>query len=360
MKVAVDARTLQDERPGGVGRGLANLLPFLADDAELVLLVDDRRPPIELDLPQARLRAPMSRRGAAWLQVALPRWLRHWPGIFHCPYNGLPFIQPVPMVVTIHDLTFESHPEFFASAWPNRRAFQIQARLAAKTAACVLTVAPSVRDEIIARYGLSENRILVAPNAVDPRIANMSEEAARRRQRSLQLPHRYVVALGGAERRGLQAAIDAWWPLREEIDLVAVGGSPDQVTRASKVLPWLDTNDWAALLRGAEAFVYPTQYESFGMPALEAAAVGVPTICAPVGALPETLGEAAAWADDPSAPAIRRVLSHLVSSPSFRAELGHRAREHAARWPSWQDTASTVLESWHMAARRTTDASPSP
>src|SRR2546423_10742284 len=171
LRGAIDGRWLQDRPVGGVGRSLANLLPWLAEHASLEMLVDDRRP-AALGVPAAvavhSLRAPLSSRGAAWLQVAAPRWLRRFPGLFHCPFYGLPYRRPVPMVVTIHDLTFEFAPQWFTME--RSFTFRRQARWAARTARRILTVSEHVRSMLIeryARYGLTPERVAVTRWAVD-------------------------------------------------------------------------------------------------------------------------------------------------------------------------------------------------
>src|SRR5258708_32027539 len=165
-RVALDARTMQQEPLGGIGRGLANLIPLLEKDVDLVLLLDNRRPGIGLDVPKQQVRMPLTAKRVAWLQLAAPNWLRGFPGIFHSPFNGLPYCQPVPMVVTIHDISFVTHPQCFSASL--LASFRAQARHAVKTARRILTVSEQARKAIIDFYRADTARILVAPNAVDP------------------------------------------------------------------------------------------------------------------------------------------------------------------------------------------------
>ena len=108
--------------------------------------------------------------------------------------------------------------------------------------------------------------------------------------------------------------------------------------------------DLAAVIAGAEAFVYPTRYEGFGLPALEAAASGVPVVCARVASLPEVLGEAAAWAEAPESGPIADRLVALLSDPAEHDALRQASLRRAAAAPSWAANAAATLEAYERAA----------
>src|SRR4051794_28495643 len=185
---------MQQSPLGGVGRMLANVVPLLAEEVDLVLLTAAERPALTLDLEVHPLSTPPPGHSVMWLQWSAPRWLSKNPvDLFHCPWYGLPFRQPVPMVVTIHDLTFEHHPEWFSRG--RRAVYRTQARHAARSARSVLTVSEHVREDLAATYGIPAERLHVARPAVDP-VFRVHEEASRTSG-----PGRsYVVALGGAPR----------------------------------------------------------------------------------------------------------------------------------------------------------------
>src|SRR5919106_1199629 len=156
LAVALDARSLQQRPLGGVGRSTRALVDAVGGDVDLVLFTDAWHRPIDTDLPQRALLSPLTRTMAAWLQLAVPPALRDFRGIFHCPWYGLPFRQPVPMVVTIHDLTFEHLNSGFR---PHQRAaYRVQARWAARTAAHVLTGSEVVRSQLCERYRVDPSR----------------------------------------------------------------------------------------------------------------------------------------------------------------------------------------------------------
>jgi glycosyltransferase involved in cell wall biosynthesis len=359
LRVAIDGRSLQERPVGGVGRSLTNLLPHLAEHAVLDVLADDRRPPprgVPPGLQVHMLRAPLSGRGAAWLQLAAPRWLRHYPRLFHCPFYGLPYRRPVPMVVTIHDLTFEFAPSWFTLE--RRFTFRRQARWAARVARRILTVSEHVRSMIIdsyARYGVAPERVIVTRWAVDPCFRPEPDAWPETLDR-LALRQPYVVTLGGATRRQLGVAIAAWDGARrrigaspDELPLVVVG-SEAPVPRPGVVYAGvLDDRDWAAVLAGSKAFCFATRYEGYGMPAVEAAASGVPVVCARVGALPEVLEDAAAWCDEPNADSLETSLAAVLGDADRARSLRSAGLERARSIPTWTEVAAETLRAYREA-----------
>lgn len=318
---------------GGVGRSLLGHLRPLVDRVELTLLTDARQPPIDhhrsLGLPQVPLSGP-SARGTAWLQLAAPRSLRGFPGIFHCPFYGLPFWQPVPMVVTIHDLTFETRPEWFTRE--QRAVFQVQARCAARTAKRILTPSELTRDEVCARYGVEPERVIVTRNLLDPAYAEPPPPRPVSFE-GLGVGQRYVIALGGAPRRGVDLLVAMWPAVRRalpEVSLVVVGHDGAPLPEGAVNGGRLSDADWRGALAHAEALCYPTQYEGFGYPALEACALGTPVVCSPVGALPEVLGPAAHWVTPLAAEPLARAVLEVLTDQALQMRLADAGRARVA------------------------------
>jgi glycosyltransferase involved in cell wall biosynthesis len=357
LPVAVDGRTLQGLTFGGVGRALSQQLRLLQAEAEITLLLDgrlgaDMNPRAPTGLATHRLRAPL-RGGVAWLQLAVPPWLgRFRGGVFHTPFYGLPYRQPVPMVVTMHDLTFETNPEWFSTA--SRQAFRLQARHAARTAARILTVSDHVRQQVISRYGVDGDRVLVVPNAVDPLFSAGGPAGGGELRQAMGMDRPYVVALGGAPRRNLAGAVAAWREARRRgltHELVLVRAGEVAREKGLRALGDLDDTAWAAVLAGADALLYPTLHEGFGMPALEAAASGVPVVCARVGALPEVLGSAAMWADSTNPGVLAERLVELLSDATLHAGLVRAGLQRVAASPGWGVAAATQLRAYREAAK---------
>lgn len=381
MRVAVDGRTLQSRPLGGVGRVLRGVLPELLRAGASVglpltgvdVLTDARLPAptpvpsdagadaaadagsdVAGDVSLHPLRGPAVGRGPAWLQLAAPRWLRAHAagggvGLFHCPFYGLPFRQPMPMAASVYDLTFLDHRDWFPPA--TRAAFRVQARHAARTARVVITGSETVAAEITERLSVDADRIVVAPPGPDPVFL---EAGARQTGRSGSATRErpYLVALGGAPRRNLPLTLAAWRRVHEkhpDVGLAVVGplAASERVLVESApgadAAGVVDDEDLARLLADALAFVYPTAYEGFGLPALEAAAAGTPVVCAPVGALPEVLGPAAQWCGEngaaPSTDDLAGAVIELLDDPARAERLAVLGRERASAAPTHADAA---------------------
>jgi glycosyltransferase involved in cell wall biosynthesis len=338
---------LQRRPLGGVGRATAHVLPLIAEQVDVELLTARDLPPADVGLPEHPLATPWPGVATGWLQWSAPQWLGRFDGIFHCPWYALPFRQPVPMVTTLHDLTFEHHPGWFGRA--QRRSYVTQARWAARTARAVITVSRFVADDIMATYGVPADRMFIASHAVDAVFRPERDATAVCARLGIRRP--YVAALGGGARRRLDAALDAWRAVRDEhgIDLVVVG--TDQLPHEPGVHGGrLGDEDWADVLAGARALVYPTAYEGFGLPALEAAASGTPVICARVGALPEVLGDSAVWCEDLSARTFAAQLRRLLTDDPFAEQVRTAGIQRAAGRRSWQPSADEHLAAYSLAA----------
>jgi glycosyltransferase involved in cell wall biosynthesis len=349
LRVALDARRLQDRPLGGVGRSIAGVLDLLAAEVDVVLLTDGRRPPIDSALEQRPLRPPRRAPETVWIQYNVPRWLRGFDGVFHGTFNQLPLRVSVPAVVTIHDLSFELHPEGFSRA--KQRAFQLQARHAARTARRIMAPSNATKDELVAQYGVKPDRVVVTPWGVEARFDPLHGHEATAICKRLGISGRYIVAMGGAPRRGLDVAVAAWREAHagSGVALIVVGSERVRDELGLVSAGALDDREWAALLAGAEAFCYPTRYEGFGVPALESIASGTPVVCAPVGSLPEVLGDAAEWCAAPTVAAVAAGLRRVLDDRDHADKLRRRGLEQAARHPSWEHTAGLMLRAYRDA-----------
>jgi glycosyltransferase involved in cell wall biosynthesis len=351
VRVALDARRLQDQPQGGVGRALANVVELIGSEVEFTLLTDARRSPVATELRQQPVRPPPGAPETIWLQWNVARWLRDFDGIFHGTFYALPVRLPVPGIVTIYDLSFEVHSEDFGRA--KRWLFQQQARSAATRARQVVTATTHAKDELVRHYHVDPERIVISPLAVDRMFAPSNAERFPTMAQRLGVRNPYIVALGGARRRGLEVAIGAWRRLRRSglaVDLVVVGPSTVAPEPGLVRAGVLGDPDWATVLAGASAFCYPTRYEGFGLPALESAASGTPVVCAPVGPLPEVLGDAAEWCATPTEQAIATGLHRVVADPAHAASLRDRGLHRISKWPTWEDSANVLLRAYRGVA----------
>jgi glycosyltransferase involved in cell wall biosynthesis len=356
LRVALDGRPLQSVPLGGVGRYLAGTIPLLARHVEVRVLLDARNPSPAVDLGAAelvKLPAPPGVPGLGWLELAVAPWLRRFGGVFHGTFNVLPLSFRGRCVLTVHDLAPQLHPEDFR--FSRRISWRLNMRSSVLRARCVTTVSSFVKGQLVDYFGLSPERIVVAPDALDPIFSPHRAADAPSEARRLGIPTPYIVALGGAPRRGLSVAIQASRRAIQQhgqkITLVVLG-QPQLASEPGLVsVGYLEDGVWATLLAGAQALCYPTRYEGFGLPALEAAASGTPVVCAPVASLPEVLGDAGCWATEPSAEAIAAVLTRVLSDPDWRTERREAGLERARKATSWPETADALTDAYERAAR---------
>lgn len=319
---------------------MAHVLGELTEVLDLHLLTASERPPAAIPgTAEHAFATPWPGHESVWLQRRVPPYLKTFAGVFHCPWYALPFRQPVSMVTTLHDLTFEHFRPWFRRG--QGAAYRYQARYAARTAKVIVTPSRFVADDIIATYGVDPKRIVVAPWGIDPVFSVANEDSPNQRP--------YLVAIGGAARRGADIAIAAWRSVADRMDLVVIGESEtDPEPGLSHASP--ADEEWARILAGAFALIYPTRYEGFGMPAMEAIAAGTPVLCAPVGSLPEVLGHAAEWTQGLTARDFAEALNRLLTNPQRYAELREAGLAHAARQPGWADVAEVYFGAYMRAA----------
>lgn len=354
MRVAIDARRLQDDPLQGVGRGISNLLPHLVAEAEVTLLLDRRRQLPEVDgCRMVALSGIGPLPEPVWLNLSVARWLRRNPMLFHGVYNSIPYATSVPSVVTIHDLAWEHHPEDYRSA-AQRAVIRAQARSAVRRARMVVTVSQFTRAAILDTYGLEPEKVVVAPNAADPIFSPERAAEGEELLRTKGVTGEFVVALGGARRRGLAVAVEAWKLATADLaaprpPLVVVGPEEPAPTKGVIYLGRLDDRSWPGVLAAATAFCFPTRYEGFGMPALEAAASGTPVVCPRTGPLPEILDGAAQWCESATIADMAEGLNRVLEDPQRQRSLAEKGLGVAASAPTWEDSAGVLLDAYRRA-----------
>ena len=303
--------------------------------------------------------------------VALAVELRRRPvDLLHVQYTAPPFC-PVPVVATIHDLAFEHHPETFTrrGSWQ----MKLTVRRTARRAARVATVSEFSREDLLRTYQLPPEKVVVTYNGVEPRFQPIPEdprEAVSVRERwGIDGP--YILALGSLQpRKNLPRLIRAYGALRRRHpqinhQLVIAGRDlwlTGEIHRQVAEEPWareivrtgyVPDEALPALYRNADLLVYPSFFEGFGLPPIEAMACGVPVVTSHVGSLPEVCGEAAAWIDPFDEDSIERVMLEVLTSPDRRASMRAAGLEQARRF-DWQQTARRTLALYREAFQSTT------
>jgi len=351
--VLLDARKARDF---GIGRTIVGLLRGLAAEpfslAALVRAGDEGL----LPAGAAAVRCDAASYGPMEL-VAVKRAIRAVaPDLFHAPHYVLPFSPPRATVVTIHDLMHLTRPEH---GTPARRGYaHVMLRRAVRSAARILTPSEATRRELAAFDSRAAAKTVVVPNGVDALFLSPPPEAERARVRSAYgLRAGYVLFAGNDKPHknldGLLAAFARPGPREDGLELVLAGGAPARsAARLEAIakhgllprvhdLGIVPDEDLAPLMAEARALALPSLAEGFGLPVIEAQALGTPVVCSDRGALPEVAGGAALVVDPEDTDALAEAIRRAAGDEALRSELTARGRVNAARF------------SWAEAARRT-------
>jgi glycosyltransferase involved in cell wall biosynthesis len=312
----------------------------------------------EAELGPAEVRSMPLRR--LWTHVRLSsEMLIHAPDVLFVPAHVLPLIHPRASVVTVHDLGYLSHPEAHKPA--DRRYLDWSTRWNAHQAAVVLADSQATRDDLVRAYGAREDKIRVVYLGRDESLTQVTNPLRLASLRAkYDLAQRYLLYVGTLQpRKNLQRVVQAFGricgrPGLADVQLVLAGKQGwlyeslfEQVTREGMgervIFPgYIPDADLPALFSAATAFVFPSLYEGFGIPVLEAGECGVPVITSNTSSLPEVAGDAALLVDPHDVDAIADAMYRLVTDPELSAELRRRGHENVKRF-SWEKCARETL-----------------
>jgi glycosyltransferase involved in cell wall biosynthesis len=355
MKVAIDARKLHDF---GIGTYIRTLLRHLAridQTSEYLLLTAEADLDAAASLgPNFRTVLEPSPNYSVREQLHVP-WLLYQekPDVFHAPHYVLPALTRCRSVVTIHDCIHLMFPQYL----PNRAAYAYARGSlwnAAHKATRILTVSEASKRDILHFFNVPPEKIEVVYNAIDERFWDTPtpEDVERVRER-YQLAHRFILYVGNIKpHKNLVRLIEAFDGLRrlggfDDVKLLIIG---DQISKLPalrravhshklhkevRFLGYLTDETLAILYRLASLFVFPSLYEGFGLPPLEAMACGTPVVTSNVSSLPEVAGDAAVLVDPTSVDAIVDGMRRVLTDPVLEAQLRQRGPLRAREF-SWE------------------------
>lgn len=360
MRIAIDARKLHDYGIGTYVRNLVRELGRQADPHEYVLIC---RPEDQAQITEnlnGRFTAVVDRSAPYSVseQFTVPLDLRrHDVDLFHEPHYVLPPLAPCRSVVTIHDCIHLRFPRYL----PNKLAYAYARAFlwtAAHRADRVITVSEASKRDILQYFHVPPEKIEVIYNGIDERfwMPPAEEEIERVRER-YQLTDRFVLYAGNIKpHKNLERLIEAFHQLRrggDDVKLLIIG---DEISKYAtlrravhrhklhkhvRFLGFVADQTLAVLYRLASVFVFPSLYEGFGLPPLEAMASGTPVVTSNVSSLPEVVGDAALLIDPYDPEAIAGAMRMVLNDEALRDHLRERGLARAREF-SWQRSIARV------------------
>jgi len=386
VKVVIDVHTFSPHHPAGVSLYIANLLMALSRVDErnrYVVLADAFRVRIRAKVFESLLKVcgsnfeiyvaavpgSLPRRffDAYWFGYYLPRFVgRERADVLFAPDFLLPRRAAAGKVATIHDLV----PLLFPELSDSRLWYSFRRRMNEAVASGAMFMADSraTADDMRRLLGVSEDRVKVVHLAPDEAFVALDRTAARKVVgEKFGVADPFLLSVGTMDtRKNLRGLLRAFALARRRENiphiLVLVGRRGRESSRvarlagllgvgdAVRVLGYVGTSELVELYNAAEAMLYPSFYEGFGLPVVEAMACGTPVLTSPRGALKEVAGGAALMADPDDYRDICNKLLELVSSENLRAELSERGLKRSRAF-SWDETARRTLEVLKLAAR---------
>jgi glycosyltransferase involved in cell wall biosynthesis len=298
----------------------------------------------------------------AWTHLAAGRAARAaGADLLHGVHYELPRRARLPRVVTVHDLTLVTHPEWHEAS--KVRFFRWAMRRSVAVADRVLCVSATTARDLTQHLGVDPERVDVTPLGTDLRPASEQAVAALRRRLGLRGP--YLLGLGTLEpRKDVPTLIRAFarlagelphrlvlagmagWGAGEVAGAVAASGVSDRILLAG----YVPEADKPALFTGADVFVYPSRYEGFGLPVLEAMACGTPVVTTTGGSLPEVAGDAALLIEPGDVDTLAVSIGKLAGEAGERVALVQRGMVRAAGF-TWNRCAALTAEAYRRAAQ---------
>ena len=368
MKFSVDAHAIGRHLTGNEVyiRNLLQTFAGLDSTSEFItyMSVDDPSPWVPARFAVRRVSANPFLRLGFELSTKLQQ---DRPDLLHVQYTA-PLRCPVPVVVSVHDVSFLEHPEFF----PRFRAMQLRwtVQRTVRSAAKILTLSEFSSTSIQRAYGVSPDDIVVAPLAAAPEFRTLHIDNALDAVRSrFQLPAPYILTVGDLQPRKNQIGLieafaelvksfpqlrhrlvlagkETWFSPKVR-DAAKASGVSDRI----RFLGFVTDQDLLHLYVACDLFVFPSFYEGFGLPVLEAMACGRAVTCSNTSAMPEVADGAAILFNPHSKTEMTRAMADLLRDAELRARMERLGQQRAAHF-SWQKSAKTTLDVYYEVAAR--------
>ena len=370
MRIIIDARAISDHFPG-IGRYTYHLVHALARQAdrdELVLLSNPALANTRFDIgtlassPNIRITNTSAKPLTFSEQVRLPGELRRLEAdVTHFPQPIVPIAAPRPVVTNIYDIIPIRLPQFFSAR--QRILYRVSLSLALRSSGKIICPSQATLSDLKSVFHLDDSQLCAVPAGIDGSFQPAAEEELERVRAIYQLSDPYLLYIGSNKpHKNLPALIDAYASLRSAPKLVLAGEEDARYPEARRrveflgladrvrVLGPVDEKNLPALYSGSLAFIFPSTYEGFGFPPLEAMACGVPVACSDIPCLRETAGDAALLFNPKDGASIAEAMDRIITDGKLRADLRDRGWRRAAEF-TWDNTARHILDIYHRASQ---------
>jgi glycosyltransferase involved in cell wall biosynthesis len=346
MKIGIDTREIQNGVVTGIGRSLANLINYFikVDTRHTLILFSEKNLPINLNnkVRQVTLNKCHT---IIWDQKKLPKALnKHGVDLFYSPYYKIPLFTNVPTVSQILDLMFVLHPQYKKNLNLSQKFYyNFFGKAFARKSVSIITDSKHAKNDIIRQWKVNPKKIIVIPLGLAGRYKPVKDKNLLKQVRSkLNLPQKYILYLGNFKpHKNVSALIQAYKVIENKFPdykLVLAGTLDKHGTKTkdyaaqqglkNKVI-FTDTvreKDYPeAIISMADVFVFPTLYEGFGLPPLEAMACGTPVVASNITSVPEVVGNAGILVNPLNIEELSEAISDLLRSPKkqmFYSEKG--------------------------------------
>lgn len=371
MKIGIDAHNLEEERTG-VARYLLNLLNVWKDrkdDNQYILYFQNKIPQNEiLDSPKFTKKIIKNifriKSNALWEHYSLPHTLKKdQVDIFFSPSYISPIFYKGKIIIVLHDICYEAHPEWFN--FSNRILLKEISKISARKAKLIVTVSEHSKNEIIKYYKADKKKIFVAYLGADPKFMPIqNKEKIQEIKEKYKIKDKFIFFVGSMfNRRCIPELLEAFQKIKEkypDYQLLLIGrnhtypyinientiSNINNYFQDEAVLQYNfieDDNDLNLLYNAAEMTIYLSLYEGFGLPLIESMACGTPVITNQATSLAEVADRAAIFVNPKSSNSIANGIEKIISSSSLQKELQEKGIAQAKKF-NWQQTAEETIK----------------
>ena len=357
MKIGIDASRAFLKQRTGIEEYSYQVIKHLRKELqnEEVFLYVKNNQEIDFDLPK-KWKVKKIYFPRFWTQLGLSlELLLHPIHILFIPAHVVPMIHPKNTVVTIHGLEFERAPE--AYSWWERLYMRVSIRLSCRWAKSIISVSKNTKNDLVSLYKIPEGKIFIVPEGVEDK--QQTEEEIRNKH--YKIPNsKYLLFIGRLEKRkNIEGIIEAFEILKEKYEiphkLMLVGKfgfGKEGINRKIEKSPYrkdiiltgfVGEDEKQEILNSADIFLFPTFYEGFGLPVLEAQRLGIPAVVSNTSSIPEVAGEGAAYCNPDEPLSIADSIYSVIKDESFRGDIINKGYENARRF-SWEKCAAQITD----------------